>query len=209
MTGAEIIALVSVITTGLTALGVPWLAERLGQRRFALETRVSRDDELREKLDAAATRLSESIQRLAAVERDGSVWDAEMVAAIAADHQQMPLNLDTLGIRLGEDAAEYAAYENARKAHDKAVELMRGHTPRTAWPASDLAELGRLTATMREQRRLVLRGVVRAAQPQRADTAASHEAPRPPVGRGCFANPFRIGVGVVVEQPALRAPGSP
>lgn len=64
MTGAEIIALVSVLTTGATALGAPWLTERLGQRRFALETRVSREDELREKLDAAATRLGESIQRL-------------------------------------------------------------------------------------------------------------------------------------------------
>lgn len=116
MTGAEIIALVSVLTTGATALGAPWLTERLGQRRFALETRVSREDELREKLDAAATRLGESIQRLEVVERDGSAWDAEMGAAIAADHQQMPLNLGTLGIRLGEDAPEYVAYEKATKS---------------------------------------------------------------------------------------------
>lgn len=153
MTGVEIIALVSVVTAGVTSLGTPWLTEWLGRRRFALETRVSRDEELREKLDEAATRLSESIQRLSVVERDGTVWDAEMRSTIAGDHQQLPLNLDRLGIRLGEDADEYRAYDAAVTAHDQAVELIRGNTFGTAWSSSELSELGRRITTMREQRR--------------------------------------------------------
>jgi hypothetical protein len=73
LSGAEIIALVSVVTTGVTALGAPWLSERLQRARFALETRVTREDELRGQLQAAATRLREAIQRLANVEREGAV----------------------------------------------------------------------------------------------------------------------------------------
>jgi hypothetical protein len=109
VSGAEIVALSSVVTTGLVAL----VTQRLGRSREELQTRRAREDELRAVLEHAGVKLSQSIFLLDEARNKLGRLGPDDLDALAEDLQQLWLNHDRLAVRLGSNAREVQLYHRA------------------------------------------------------------------------------------------------
>lgn len=128
MTGAEVIALVSVVVSGVTALTAPWIAHVTAARQLRAQTRITREDELRAVIEHAAIRLTQAIQRLDAVKAhaagSGPPLGAEAAAEFAVELEQLWVNEDRINVRLGGEAPETNAYANALQEFSAAYVLV-------------------------------------------------------------------------------------
>jgi hypothetical protein len=124
VTGAEIIALVSVVSAAVTALTAPWLGARAADRRFELETRRNREDELRAVLEHGGVKLSETIFLLDQIRADLSALNDARLAPLFEEMKQLWLNEDRINVRLGRDAPEAQHYRRAQEAIAQAHTVM-------------------------------------------------------------------------------------
>lgn len=138
MSGAEIIALASVIGTALVGLTSPWIVARFGLKRFVLEASKAREEELREHLDLAAVRLIEArvavghaVQQLLEV---AATQTAAVVAPRASlvygefklseQKEQLAKNAVRLGVRLGSSSDVTTAYQLAVNSLHEIVDAL-------------------------------------------------------------------------------------
>lgn len=155
MSGAEIIALVSVAGTVATAVLVPWMTNRFGLVRYVLETSHAREEELREHLDLASIRLTEARQAVVLATQPLSKVAPESARSVATQAYntyglmeqlaQTRKNLDRIGVRTGSDSAIARAYRDAvsgiQGATNVIARIMEGEMPSKAFGAEIEAEL--------------------------------------------------------------------
>ena len=140
MSGAEIVAIISVVGTAAVALATPWMTHRFGLLRFMLETGKAREDELREHLDQAAIRLTEARTAVVSAMQSVRRADAQHAQAIAiqaydtlnAQLEQLRKNVDRLGVRLGSSSPITISYSDAAVCIQRATELFAQLTDGTS-----------------------------------------------------------------------------
>lgn len=121
MSGVEIIALVSIIVGGLTAIAGQVVAARTAERQIVLGSRRDREDELRAVLEHAGVKMTEAIVVLDALRLHLSDLDADKLAPMNEEMRQLWLNEDRISVRLGRAAPETQHY---RRAIDRIDEVL-------------------------------------------------------------------------------------
>ena len=110
MSGAEIVALVSVVVTGLAA---PWIGSHMARKQAELQTRHAREDELRAVLENAGVKLTEAAATVGKTSQDLRALDEGEVALLGAEIEQLWKNDDRVRVRLGGNSPEARHYRRA------------------------------------------------------------------------------------------------
>jgi hypothetical protein len=110
MTGAEVVALASIVVTGIAT---PVITSLTARRQLALQTRRDREDELRNVLEQAGIRLTEALFDLDKARLKVRNFDESELRSLKVHFEQLWKNDDRLSVRLGSHAPEVEHYRRA------------------------------------------------------------------------------------------------
>jgi hypothetical protein len=110
MSGAEIVALASVLVTGIAT---PFITSLTARRQLALQSRRDREDELRNVLEQAGIRLTEAMFAVNKARARPSEFQESDLRLLTQHLEQLWKNDDRLPVRLGSRASEVQHYRRA------------------------------------------------------------------------------------------------
>jgi hypothetical protein len=177
VTGGEIVALVSVVVTGVVG---PFIGAHWAIRRLQAETRRDRENELRDVFENAAIKLTEAIRALDDARDQIADIDYARLATLAAELAQLWVNEDRIAVRLGSEASETRLYRQASEHVGEAVTLLSDVAAGEAIDAERLRALGDARRKAMETQRTFFDATSKRIAPP----AHGPRATLPPIERG-------------------------